>query len=357
MHFLVATWDGAGNLQPVLGLVEALKRRGHEVHVLAHDVQRGQIEAVGGTFLPFQTAPQWDQGMPGYAGDDPMAHFMAFDPKAGDDVLTVARELDPDALLVDCMLASALRDATHKGYKTVALVHALYSFFAECAGGVFRAPIDEATLALSFSYADFDSGVDFPPNLVFVGPTRPDNREGTWERRCSGKPLIVVSLSTGAQGPGRSQEQRLQTVCDALADLDVEALVTTGRGIVPESLRSGANTTLARRVAHEAVLGQADLLITHGGHGTVMAGLTLGAPMLCLAPLVDQPVNAAKVVGLGLGASIDPQSESAEIRQAVQQLLADPSLRQRSRAFAEALTTAPGLEKGVEAIEALANRP
>jgi UDP:flavonoid glycosyltransferase YjiC (YdhE family) len=53
LRCLIATWDGAGNLLPILALTEELVGRGHAVHVLAHDVQRAQIEAAGGQFVGF----------------------------------------------------------------------------------------------------------------------------------------------------------------------------------------------------------------------------------------------------------------------------------------------------------------
>jgi UDP:flavonoid glycosyltransferase YjiC (YdhE family) len=353
LRLLFATWDGAGNLPPTLALVEAFARRGHAVHVLGHAVQKPQIEAAGGAFIGFETAPQLDQGQPRTMGDDPIAWFVGFEAKAADDFRAAAARLDPDAALVDCMLPAALTASKSEGRKTVALVHALYSFFAEYAGGLFRAPIDEADLALSLSYEAFDRGTRFPPNLRFIGPLRPRADEAKWVRRRPGRPLVVVSLSTGLQGPGSSQQDLLQRVCDAVAELPLEALVTTGRGIAPESLVLGVNTRAVRRVPHEAVLRQADLMVTHAGHGTVMVAATLGAPMLCLPPNADQPYNAARVAELGLGAVLDPASPSRDIRAAVSRLIDDPALKERSRAFAAAVADHPGVETAVALVESL----
>jgi UDP:flavonoid glycosyltransferase YjiC (YdhE family) len=166
--------------------------------------------------------------------------------------------------------------------------------------------------------------------------------------------LIVASLSTGLQGQEGLQQKMLQTLCDALAGLDVEALVTTGRGNAPDSFVAGANTTLAQRVAHDLVLGEADLLITHAGHGTAMAGVRFGVPMLCLAPGADQPLNAARVAELGLGLSLDPQSSSEEIRAAAAKMLGDPAFKARSREFAARVAEQPGVEAASAAVEALA---
>jgi len=351
MKYLIATWDGAGNLQPVSSVVAALVRAGHQVHVLAHDSQRQAFEGTPATFVRYETAPQWDVGVG--MGENAIATFLSFDPIAKEDFLAAVARVHPDAALIDCMMPSSLTAAKAAGCKTVALVHALYSFFADFRLGPLNGPIDAADLALGLSYQAFDPGAQLPSNFRFVGPARPELDAPPWPRRLDGKPLVLASLSSGLQSP--EQQPLLQRVCDALAGLDIEALITTGRGIAPESLRPGANTTVERLVAHDAVLPHANLLITHGGHGTVMAGLRYGVPMLCVArqATADQPLNAGKVAELGLGLSLDANASTDDIRRAVERLLDDPSFRDRSRAFAQSVADQPGIERAVELVEAL----
>lgn len=355
MHFLIAMLDGAGSLEPILGLIDALVGRGHDIHVVAHDVQRARIEASGGRFIRYETAPQWDQGVPGWLSQfgDPGALVAAFGQKSADDLISAARRLAPDAVLVDCMMPDALRAAKSQGLKTVALVHAPYSVWTVFLGGAFKGPIDEADLALGLSYCAFDVGADFPANLEFVGPARPAPGAATWTRRSPGKPLVLASLSSAIQGPPALQIDLLQRICNALGGLDVEAVVTTGRGIDPVEIKVGANTTIERHIPHEAVLAQADLLVTHAGHGAVMAAVSHGVPMLCLPPGADQPLNAAKVAALGLGEVLPTTARADEIRGGVARLLADAALRARSEAFAAKVAQEPGIERGVELIEAL----
>ena len=355
MRFLIAMLDGAGSLEPVLGLIDALVGRGHVVHVLAHNVQRARIEGSGGRFVRYETAPQWDQGIPGWLSQfgDPAALVEAFGPKSANDLIGAAQHLAPDAVLVDCMMPHALRAAKSQGLKTVALVHAPYSAWTVFLGGAFKGPIDEADLALGLSYCAFDVGAIFPANLMFVGPVRPDHGVTTWTRRSPGKRLVLASLSSAIQGPPALQIDLLQRICIALGDLDVEAVVTTGRGIDPADIKVGANTTIERRIPHEAVLAQADLLVTHAGHGAVMAALSHGVPMLCLPPGADQPLNAAKVAALGLGEVMPTTASVDDIRGGVARLLTDDGLRTRSEAFAAEVAQEPGIERAVELIEAL----
>ena len=52
-HFLFVTWEGGGNVPPVLGLAKALVGRGHTVTVLAEPCLETRIRDVGCRFLPF----------------------------------------------------------------------------------------------------------------------------------------------------------------------------------------------------------------------------------------------------------------------------------------------------------------
>lgn len=55
--YLFTTWEGGGNVPPTLGAVRRLVARGHRVRVLAEDAMRGDIEAAGGSFVPWRRAP------------------------------------------------------------------------------------------------------------------------------------------------------------------------------------------------------------------------------------------------------------------------------------------------------------
>lgn len=358
MRFLLATLDGAGSLQPILALIEALVARGHEVHAIAHDVQRAPIEFSGGRFIRYETALQLDQGDPARLQVPPegqIAQFLAFQQVSATDTMGAAERLKPDAMLIDCLMPDALAASKRNGLKTIALMHAPYSFWSVFVDGLCRAPMDGADQTLGFSYEGFDVGAAFPPNLAFVGPARPaSGTAASRARRRPDRPLVLASLSSGIQGRAGGQVGLLQRICDALAGLDVEAVVTTGRGIDPIQMHVGANTTIARSIPHEAVLAEADLFITHAGHGSVMAAIDNGVPMLCLPPGADQPHNAAKVAELGLGEVLPITASSDAIGAAIARMLVDKALKIRSAEFAGRVAKEPGIERAVELIEALA---
>ena len=146
------------------------------------------------------------------------------------------------------------------------------------------------------------------------------------------------------------QEQVVQRLCDACAALDVEALVTTGPTHSPDTLDTADNVTAVEFIPHDALLPDTDLLVNHAGHGTVMAGVTHGVPMLCLQMGRDQPDVADQVAILGLGAVLEADASVQALRQTISDMLSDRQLSETSSAFAHSLKTHPGLEEAIAAI-------
>ena len=56
-RFLMAMWEGGGNIPPELGVARRLIARGHQVHVLGDPTIKGAAEAVGCTFSPWRRGP------------------------------------------------------------------------------------------------------------------------------------------------------------------------------------------------------------------------------------------------------------------------------------------------------------
>ena len=99
---------------------------------------------------------------------------------------------------------------------------------------------------------------------------------------------------------------QLQRAVTALGSLPVRALVTTGPAVDPEQIERPTGVTVVRSAPHREVLAHADVLVTHGGHGTVMKGLVAGVPIVCMPTGRDQPDNAARLAH-GAPASRSPR--------------------------------------------------
>ena len=79
---------------------------------------------------------------------------------------------------------------------------------------------------------------------------------------------------------------------------------------------------------------ECDLVICHGGHGTVAASLLAGRPVLVLHVHLEQLLLANNIVSLGLGKTVNPESKSPNYRQLVREALTESECAERARRFA-----------------------
>ena len=131
-RFLIMTWDGAGNLAPTLGIARTLVERGHDVRLMGHRTIAERCGDVGTRFVPLSQGELWD------AMDDPgdfeaeirlLINELSFSSTVAGDL---AKELDrkpADAVLVDCMLFTAIDVAVASGSPTATLFHTAYTVF------------------------------------------------------------------------------------------------------------------------------------------------------------------------------------------------------------------------------------
>ncbi len=79
---------------------------------------------------------------------------------------------------------------------------------------------------------------------------------------------------------------------------------------------------------------QCDAAVCHAGHGTVSAMLLAGKPVLLLPIQLEQFLLSKRVVALGAGLLVDPNTFDQDFAGKLRQLLAGESLAEHARAFA-----------------------
>ena len=96
---------------------------------------------------------------------------------------------------------------------------------------------------------------------------------------------------------------------------------------------------------HDEVMREAALVVSHGGHGTVIKALVRQRPMLVIPHGRDQNDNAVRVTERGAGLQLPPSASTEEIRLALQRLLAEPDFRRAAerlgRQVAEDVRSSP----------------
>jgi UDP:flavonoid glycosyltransferase YjiC (YdhE family) len=350
---LFATWDGGGNVPPMLALAGELQRRGHSVRVLGHAQQEAGVTAAGLAFTGYPTARRFSSAV----GPSIVALTRVFGDKAmGTDVVTEVRQHSADLVVVDCLLPGVMDALRREGTPYIVLEHLFDGYLR---GPGLKSPIglglrlkglkpvdllDHARLCLVATLADLDPATALAANAVHTGPFV-TGRSSTPET-----PTVLVSLSTYTY-PGMGPAW--QRVLDAVADLPIRVIATTGPAVDPTRLRAGSNTELRAWAPHGEVMPHVSMVIGHGGHSTTMLALAHDLPLLVMPmfALVDQPMVGKAIEAAGAGLLMKKSSSSAQIRAAVEKVLSDDTFRAGASRLGAQVRDLHGLGHAAELVE------
>lgn len=150
----------------------------------------------------------------------------------------------------------------------------------------------------------------------------------------------------------------LSTVLEAVRDLPCGVVATTGPTVDPTSLGPlPANVVVARFLPQNLVLAGSTAVVSHAGSGTVLGALAARLPHVCLPVAADQFINAEQVAGRGAGIAIPTEARDAgRIRDAVERVLADASYRARAAALQDDIDTMPSARDVLTELEERAVR-
>ena len=195
--------------------------------------------------------------------------------------------------------------------------------------------------------------IDFPrPKLpysrldsrVYVGASVDSERNEesfNWGRLDSVRPVIYCAIGSHGSYWNQANRRRL-----------VEAVVQAGKAHPqwqlllqlpgPDDLAGLAplpdNIVTAAWFPQLQALQRADVVICHGGFGTLREALYYGVPLIVFPLGVDQPGNAARVVYHHLGLAGDIRSVSAQqISAMIECVTGDPTFREQALQFSQSL--------------------
>jgi MGT family glycosyltransferase len=416
MKFLFALWDGGGAVPPELGVARRLIARGHDVRIIADPTLRDQSFAIGAGFTPWNAAPHRTTGaatedlVKDWELRNPISMLARIRDRllagpAGAMAADTAAELTdhvPDALVADYFMFGAMIPAQAAGLPVAALVPNIWALptpgapplgpgFPLARGPLGRSrdailtsltnrvfakglPVLNAAraehgLAPLTSFYDqvlttqrilvltsptFDYAAPFvPDNVRYVGPMLD---EPGWAEPISlpwphdEQPLVLVGLSSTFQ----DQAALVQRIIDALSDLPVRAVVTTGPAMDPALFTATGTVHVVQSAPHGPLIARAAVVVTHCGHGTTLKSLAAGVPLVCIPMGRDQDDTAARVVHHGAGVRLTPRASTDQIRAAIGKVLTHGEYRIAAERLADAIAAERETSTLVAELESLA---
>jgi UDP:flavonoid glycosyltransferase YjiC (YdhE family) len=388
VRVLVSTTAGAGHFGPLVPFARACADAGHDVAVAAPASFADEVRKAGFEHHPFADVPP-EQMAPVLARIPTVPYeeanrivvgevFGRLDAQAAlPGVVDIIDAWHPDVVLREICEFGSLAAALAAG---VPLVEVAISVSAMTD---FIVPAVERPLAELDALAGLPEGTAVDAMLstpvltvvpsvlddaLRVGASRAgvhrfhdatlSPREGSLPRPWGDPAHPLVYATFGSVAGGLSGFDRLYPdLVAAFADRPVRVLLTTGSGFDPAVLGElPGDVRVERWWPQPEVMPHCAAMVGHGGFGTTMTGLGAGVPQVVF-PLFafDQRINADHVAAVGAGIRVDGGAEAmAEVTDAVDRLLRDPSYAAAARAVADEMSHLPPVADAVDLLERLA---
>lgn len=389
LRILVSAFGDAGHAFPAIALARELGARGHEVVVETWAKWRKPVTDLG---LRFQAAEEYVVFPPPPPGEGASAAEAALA------LLPLLDDLRPDVVVSDILTLAPSLAAELRGVRRATLVPHLYPvhevgmpFFGIGVAPprtllgrrAWRAALPLLEAGLRRGRRELNATrarLGLPPlerlhggiseELVLVATLPQLEYRRRWAQRVEltgplafelphpdielppGRgPLVLVASST-AQDPDCDLIRR---TFDGLADEAVRVVATTNGHLPRDPIDVPGNGTLVGWLSYSQLMPASEIVVCHGGHGTVARALTAGRPLLISPALGDMAENAVRVSWAGCGVTVPGRLRAgATIRWAVRRLLADPSYRRRAEEIAASPWASGGAARAADAVERLA---
>jgi UDP:flavonoid glycosyltransferase YjiC (YdhE family) len=389
LRVLVAAFGDAGHAFPAIALARALRGRGHQVAVETWEQWRQPVEESG---LTFHAAEQYKIFPPPPPGSDPGAADAA---RA---LAPVFEELRPDVVVSDVLTVAPALAAELHGCRRATLVPHLYPvheagmpFFSFGAmpprtplgraawraglpvleGGLRRgrrelnemrvqlglASVDRLhggiseELVLVATYPELEYPRRWPAAVEVCGPLTYETPHPDIDLPEGAEPLVLIASSTAHDPDCRLIRRSLE----ALAGEPVRVVATTNGHSPERPIEVPPNAVLVGWLSYTQVMAAADLVVCHGGHGTICRSLEVGKPLLVSPAIGDMAENGARVQWAGCGLMLPRRLRRPHaLRWVTRELLGNPAYAERARAIGTSTPRRTAEEQACRAIERLA---
>lgn len=372
MRVLISTTSGVGHIFPVIPLALELQRQGHDVIWSTAQESCSIVEGIGIAASPaglsstvraqrfFVHNPDAFAVPPRERRPVAFAGLMATTagPVMMDALIPLFNQFRPDFVVHETSELAAAPIARSNGVPCVTV-----AFSGELPQSVLAVGVVAAAPLWS------RLGLDVPPDLgmyddaylhpfapalgqrplgTTVHDLRPISVDGDSSERPdwlesvgTERPLVYATYGTEV-GSGAPWE----AIIGGLAVMDVDAVVTVGRAVNRDSLLamvaelSPGRIRIEHYIPQAILMERADVVISHGGAGTMLAAAAAGVPQIAIPGFADQFDNTDAFVGAGVALAIENcELSSVKIADQLRTLLEDGTFRNRagalSRAFAE----------------------
>ncbi len=381
MRILVSTAPGVGHLLPILPLARAARDRGHEVVVAGGSSLTPIIAAAGFRHEPIgpATIGEMFRGLPDLSNVParervlvtmPHVFCEGIAPALADGVAELFGRWRPDVIVHEDMDFGSGIAAERDGIPHVTVQATAWRPHIQALARTALEPLRDRYGLVREGHPEGLFGRLFfttrPPSLRDPEAPRPS---ASAELRPVADDILEAGAGPAGDPFGPPDDRpRVAITLGTINNTQVALL----RTLIEGSVAAGAHVVVALgadpgSLAHvpdgvavhayipmSELLPTSDVVVYHGGSGTMLAALAAATPMVIVPLAADQPDNGDRCEAAGVARIVPLDiADSTAIRLAVQAVLTDPTYRRRSEEVANEVAAMPGPDTAVERIEAL----
>jgi UDP:flavonoid glycosyltransferase YjiC (YdhE family) len=368
LKILVGAFGDPGHAFPAIALGRALSARGHEVALQTWGRWREHVERERMHFYP---APEYEV-FP--TRERPLKPYEAV-VRAARETRPLVADLRPDAVVSDILTLAPALAGELEGRPWATLVPHVFPppadrvppfglgampargplgrrawklFSPLVRAGLERGrrelnetrrrlglpPLDHAhggisqELCLVATFPQLEYPRAWPDHVHVTGPIAWEPPADAVEPPPGDGPLVLVAPST-------SQDRRhalVRAALRGLEDLPVRVLATTNRPLAGRTLDVPSNARLVEWLSYSYLMPRADVVVCHGGHGTLVRSLSYGVPVVSVPAAGDMTENGVRTQWAGAGLCLPARLLAPRtLRWVVQEVLEDPAFSSRAR--------------------------
>jgi MGT family glycosyltransferase len=415
INTLIVTVEGGGNVPPIYGFARKLMETGHDITILSEPCMKESAKELSASFIPYRehflredTKEDLFKDYKATLLKNPVFDTVMFGPAAYviEHTIELIKSRSINLLVVDFLLFPAVIAAKYMKIPVILLNHMpeilpgpnrppgnmglrpgkgfAYHLRDRILGKLFDLKLNEfkpklnkimvslsmeplrntsdlihnADLKLIQTLKSFDIPiVPAPKNVRYTGPVLDDpdwaaseKWENPWAEH-KDRPIVAIAFSSTFQ----NQKKAIQNCINAVKELPVNGCVTLGPAMEDIEFICPDNVVVMKSVKHSLLFPHADLVISHGGHGTIIRALASGLPIICLPMGRDQGDNAIKVELCKTGIKLSPKSSPNRIRKAIEQILSNGKYKQNALDMKEKIVSNAGSDNVLIEINGLVN--
>lgn len=203
-------------------------------------------------------------------------------------------------------------------------------------------------LNLMVDIPEYGPTKDLPSDFHYIGPIvwEPDTAVPPWLGQLDpARPTLYFSM--GSTGNVRFFQQAIEI----FGDTEYQCLMTTA-GMV-ELSHLPENFYVVDYAPGSSLLEKSDLVICHGGNGTIYQAMQQGVPIIGIPTMHDQEFNLDRVEDLGIGIHLSElQFKPEHLVEAVEKILEDNKFKDNALHYMKILAGYDGARRGAALIQA-----